>query len=679
MPSPRSWAAGPWRSIIVACLLLLVTTLGAWWWLRALSASARDYRPISLSLPLTGATAPTGERASVMSAPLAQSVVFVIVSGLRADALLRMPTLMGLSATAAQADVIVEPVASGSATWGTLLTGAGPELSGAPVLDTPQAPVRPLVADTLFASAKRAGLTAGVFSRGPWDGLIPDDLLRSNLAPTGFSQVAAADSAATDAAREAVRRGTTDLIVLPYQHVAVAGTLFGGDSLEYMRAAQTVDADIAALLKDIDLRRTAVVITADRGLIERVTLDADTPRVPLLVLGPGVKPGVYGPVAQADVAPTVAAILGIPPPTQAQGITRVEMFDMPDAARAQRGIADAGQKMGLALALAQSYGSAQQRRQVADEMDGLRVITTTAELGNDAGAWRLAEPTALLGQGRAAQVRQGVLDDAADRRLLPALLWAASLLALALWRVNGARFALIAAAAVAFVLQLGQLEALAAAFDLSLSVTQATRGLALALALGMGLGVWWLWSHRDERAGRMTVAAALAIVTLAVATLALPRPLSLNGFLMGAAVGRVVVLRVALALVWGMAVALALAWWRADENESHGTGAARAVGLMGQYGVSLAAFLSLQLAATWFLVGPTIADFLPPEEIAFLEGATLAVLAAVGLGGLLAPWPTAVVYLAGVFRGHDVATDRATDTGRTYRHENEEREHALWR
>ncbi len=679
MQSVRSWAVGPWRAVIVASVLLLATALGALWWLRALSASVRDYRPISLSLPATSAAASSGERASAASAPMAQSVVVVIVSGLRADALRQMPTLMGLASKAAQADVTVAPLASGAATWGMLLTGTGPEMSGAPLLDAPQAVPHPLAADTIFAAAARAGLSSGVFARGPWDGLVPDDLLRSNIAPTGFSQVAAADSAATEAVRDAVRRGNVDLMLLPYQHLAVAGAVFGADSLEYRRAAQTVDTDIAGLLKDIDLRRTAVVITADRGLPERVTLDEERPRVPLLLLGPQVKPGAYGPYAQADVAPTVAAILGMPPPAHAQGITRIEMFDVPDVARAQRGTADAAQKMALASAMAQSYGTTQQRRQVADEMAALRVITTTAEMGNDAGAWRLAEPTALVAQTRAAEVRQGVLDGAVDGRLLPALLWGAFLLAVALWRLNLTRLMLMAAAAVAFVLHLGQMEAAASTFDLPLSTTEITRGIALAILLGAGLGVWWLWSRRDPRAARLTIAVALAVLTLAAATMALPRPLTLSGFLIGAPVGRVIALRTVLALAWGVAVALALAWWQTDANESHRAGAARVAGLMGRYAVILAAFLSLQLAAAWFLVGPTIPAFLPPMDVVFLEGATLAVLAAVGLGGLLAPWPTAVIYLAGVFRGYDVATDRATNTGRTYQHENEEREHAFWR
>ncbi|MFN8473472.1 MAG: alkaline phosphatase family protein [Anaerolineae bacterium] len=676
MQSLRSWAVGPWRSVIFASVLLLATTLGAWWWLRALSASVRDYRPVSLSLPLTGEPAPSGERTSVASTPLAQSVVLVVVSGLRADAIRRMPTLTDLSSRAALADIIVEPVASEPATWGTLLTGAGPELSGAPLL---AAPTHPLSADTLFAAAARAGLSSAVFSRGPWDGLIPDELIRANLAPTGFTQVAAADSAATDAARDAVRRGTADLIVLPYQHVAVAGAMFGPESLEYQRAAQTVDADIAALLKDIDLRRTALVITADRGLSEHTAANDETSRVPLLILGPQVKAGAYGPFAQADVAPTVATILGIPPPTQAQGITRMEMLAAPDAARAQRGIADAAQKIGLAGAVAQAYGSARLRRQAADDVDGLRVITTTAELGNDAGAWRLAEPTARAAQQHVQEVRQDVLDEAADSRLLPVLLWGALLLAATLWRLNLTRLALIGAAGVAFVLQLGHLEAAVSAFGLSLSVTEITRGIALAVLLAIGLGVWWLWARRDPRAARMTVAAALAVVTLVAATLALPRPLTLNGFLMGAPVIRIIILRAALALAWGGAVVLALAWWQGGENEAHGAGAARAAGLMGRYGVALAALLSLQLAATWFLVGPTVPEFLPAVEIVFLEGATLATLVAVGVGGLLAPWPTAVAYLAGVFRGRDGATERATSAERAYREENQEREHAFWR
>lgn len=679
MPFLRSWAISPWRSVIIASLLLLATALGAWWWLRALSASVRDYRPLSLSLPLTGAAAPSGERASAASAPLAQSVVLVVVSGLRADALRRMPTLTDLTSRAALADIIVEPPASEPVAWGTLLTGAGSALSGAPLLAGSQAPLRPLSADTLFAAAARAGLSAAVFSRGPWDGLIPESVIRGGLAPTGFSQVAAADSAATEAARDVIRRGTVDLIVLPYQHVAVAGATFGPDSIEYQRAAQTVDADIAALLKDIDLRRTALVITADRGLSDRAALTDETPRVPLLILGPQVKAGAYGPFPQADVASTVAALLGIPPPTQALGVTRMAMLGAPDAARAQRGIADATQKVALAAALTQAYGNPRQRRQVADEMDGLRVITTTAELGNDAGAWRLAEPTTLAAQQRIEEVRQGALDDAANGRLLPVLLWGALLLAAALWRVSLTRLALVGAAAVAFVLQLGQLEAATSAFDLPLSVTQITRGVALAVGLAAGLGVWWLWARRDPRAARLTVAAGLAVATLAIAALAPPRPLTLNGLLLGAAIGRVVVLRATLALMWGAAVVLALAWWRADDTEATRLGAARAAGLMGRYAVALAALLSLQLAATWLVVGATIADFLPAVEVVFLEGVTLAMLAAIGVGGLLAPWPTAVVYLAGVFRGHNVATERATSTGRAYQEENQDREQVFWR
>ncbi|MFN8483572.1 MAG: alkaline phosphatase family protein [Anaerolineae bacterium] len=679
MSPVRSWAVSPWRPVIIASILLLATALGAWGWLRALSASARDYRPLSLALPLTSASAPAGERSSAASAPLAQSVALVVVSGLRADILRRMPTLTDLSGRGALADVVVEPLPSESAAWGALLTGAGPELSGAPLLAGSQAPARPLSADTLLASAARAGLSAAVFSRGPWDSLIPDAFMRGGLAPTGFSQVAAADSAATDAARDAVRRGTTDLIVLPYHHVAVAAATFGPESIEYLRAAQTVDADIAALLKDVDLRRTAVVITADRGLSDRATLTDDTPRVPLLILGPQVKPGAYGPYSQADVAPTVAAILGIPPPTHARGITRMEMLDAADGARAQRGIADAAQKIALASALAQSYGDARLRRQVADEADGLRVITTTAELGNDAGAWRLAEPTALAAQGRADEVRRGALDDAADRRLLPALLWGALLLAATLWRVSLTRLALIGAAAVAFVLHLGQLEAQASAFGLSLAAAEITRGMALALLLAGGLGVWWLWARRDPRAARLTAAAGLAVATLAVATLAPPRPVTLNGFLVGAPVARVIVLRAALALAWGAAVTLALVWWRSDDGEAHRLGAARTAGLMGRYAVALAALLSLQLAATWFLVGPTIGEFLPAAAVVFLEGVTLTMLVAVGVGGLLAPWPTAVIYLVGVFRGHDVATEPVTNTGQAYQEANQEREHVFWR
>lgn len=47
--------------------------------------------------------------------------------------------------------------------------------------------------------------------------------------------------------------------------------------------------------------------------------------VPFVLFGAGVKPGTYrGPVSTLDIAPTVAALLGVEPPAQCQGHARIE-------------------------------------------------------------------------------------------------------------------------------------------------------------------------------------------------------------------------------------------------------------------------------------------------------------------------------------------------------------------
>jgi arylsulfatase A-like enzyme len=72
-----------------------------------------------------------------------------------------------------------------------------------------------------------------------------------------------------------------------------------------------------------------VVVTADhgeefgehRGMGHGVTLFDEVLRVPLLIAGPGIRPAtvVTAPVSLVDVAPTVLALLGLPPEPRFEG------------------------------------------------------------------------------------------------------------------------------------------------------------------------------------------------------------------------------------------------------------------------------------------------------------------------------------------------------------------------
>jgi hypothetical protein len=66
--------------------------------------------------------------------------------------------------------------------------------------------------------------------------------------------------------------------------------------------------------------------------------------------GQGIKPGQYPDARQADIAPTIAALLGLSIPAQSQGDVLVDALDAPDALKAAREVDNAGQ-------LADRYGS----------------------------------------------------------------------------------------------------------------------------------------------------------------------------------------------------------------------------------------------------------------------------------------------------------------------------------
>ncbi len=57
--------------------------------------------------------------------------------------------------------------------------------------------------------------------------------------------------------------------------------------------------------------------------------------VPVAFAGRNVKPGIYPePISPADVAPTIAALLEMAPPAQAEGAPRAEIFTAPKKAAA---------------------------------------------------------------------------------------------------------------------------------------------------------------------------------------------------------------------------------------------------------------------------------------------------------------------------------------------------------
>ena len=142
----------------------------------------------------------------------------------------------------------------------------------------------------------------------------------------------------------AVTRGDDDLVIMLVGAVDAAGHAHGGDSKEYREATEIADRALARALARIDLTQDAVVVTADHGHTGRGGhggIEPEVLTVPLILAGAGVKPGATALDAHLiDIAPTVAALLGIPAPGQGLGRTLTELLELDPQQAAARQIAD---------------------------------------------------------------------------------------------------------------------------------------------------------------------------------------------------------------------------------------------------------------------------------------------------------------------------------------------------
>jgi len=113
---------------------------------------------------------------------------------------------------------------------------------------------------------------------------------------------------------------------------------------DYRAAAAAADRMLRVAFADKDLAREAVIVTADHGHVAPGGHGGDEPEVstvPLVLAGAGIVPGAIARDAQlVDVAPTIAALLGIPAPGHAEGRALVELLALAPADAARRAAAD---------------------------------------------------------------------------------------------------------------------------------------------------------------------------------------------------------------------------------------------------------------------------------------------------------------------------------------------------
>jgi len=327
-----------WPIVVIPLTLLLWARFGA----PALGQASFDSLT-EFDSPYLGALPAGGSGEAV-----ARQVVIVVLDGLRLDVSQEMPTLNQMRALGADRVVQVGQPSLSKPGWTVIGAGAWQEQSGIASNFTDEA----IALDTIFLAAKRKGLTTALVGVHGWRQLyaggVDNDqtVLQTTLyADTDREGLLTGDRAVTSLALDALKT-KPNLVVIHLLGPDTAAHRWGGVSEPYREIVQHADSQLARLLAAIDLNEAALFVTADHGHLDQGGHGGSEPvvlRVPLVGVGKGIKPGVYPDAYQADIAPTVAVLLGTSIPAHNQGEALLDQIDAPDALKAARAVDLAGQ------------------------------------------------------------------------------------------------------------------------------------------------------------------------------------------------------------------------------------------------------------------------------------------------------------------------------------------------
>ena len=304
--------------------------------------------------------------------PLTERVVLVILSGVSnhdLDALgdpWRFVQLRRRAAEGAYGMVEGTQPSGDAPTWATLISGADPSATG--VVDENE--WRELPVPTIFELARQGGIRSTVIaSRSAWQ---------------GRQAVARPDRVELASSATAVDQTVVDVLAERQEQLAVvlldAGRAAGIPPAERWQRLDQQFAGIAALL---DPRQDTLIVTSDHGLLpDGATGGGDRGLIdlPIVMWGRAVVPGSTRPAAQQDIAPTVAALLGLPYGGYV-GRPLLETLDLTTERRARELIRLGAPRIQARLAAGDGAASAS------------RLLDTAREAGED-GRWNDAETSA---------------------------------------------------------------------------------------------------------------------------------------------------------------------------------------------------------------------------------------------------------------------------------------------
>jgi hypothetical protein len=333
--------------------LLLVAGIAIIWAMKLMD-SAQGYRS-----PLANTPPQPGE---VLGTSLTRRVVVILVDALRYDTSSNaavMPQLNALRSEGASAVMHSQPPSFSAPGYATILTGAWPEINDSQIFNPPDDDnVWVFTQDNIFSAAHRAGLKTAVSGYIWFKKMLADSNVSMGFYTPGYDEAADID---VEAAVMPWLSQDYQLIFIHLDQVDYAGHYQGGPRDPRWDAAATrADTMIGEIVSHLDLTQDTVLVISDHGQIARGGHggpEAVTLVEPFVLAGAGVLPGEFGNVTMADVAPTLAAILGTSIPASSEGQVLVDMLNLSPAQIAGINTATRSQEKALFSAYANAIGA----------------------------------------------------------------------------------------------------------------------------------------------------------------------------------------------------------------------------------------------------------------------------------------------------------------------------------
>lgn len=306
-------------------LILVLAAVGAYFWASSLMDSLYAFRSVLADRP--------PQPGAALGVPDTRQLVFVLIDGLRYDTATDpqvMPFLNKLRQQGAWARMHSRPPSYSEAAYTVLFSGAWPDLSDGPAINAPYAEIRPWTQDNLFSAAARAGLRTAVSGYYWFQKLIPPGAVAQSFYTPGEDQEA--DRQVIQAASPWLADKSLRLILIHLDQVDFAGHHEGGPvDPRWNAAARRVDDHLRQITSQLDLAQDTLVVASDHGHLDRGGhggQDAVVLEEPFLLVGAGAAPGNFSDLTMVDVAPTLAALLGVNLPASSQGGVRTDLLTL---------------------------------------------------------------------------------------------------------------------------------------------------------------------------------------------------------------------------------------------------------------------------------------------------------------------------------------------------------------